>query len=131
MGTAPDSGAFTNFLAKLNDPVFGVAATMSDVTGCFAAHCDWRLPIIGELRTILVGPYAAPGQATTCSAAPCIDPGFAAVGGPTGSSIYWSASTDAGAPDRAWSAYFGNGLVFERNKTNFNHVRAVRAGSCN
>jgi hypothetical protein len=133
-GTAPDGGAFTDFLTKLNDPVFGQAATMSDVTGCFAAHCDWRLPNITELRTILIGPNAAPGQATTCSAAPCIDPGFAAVGGPTGASYTWSASTSAAIPSFAWSASFSiiaDVLFNDKSSPGDDYVRAVRAGSCN
>lgn len=89
-GVDPDGGAFTDFLARLNGQFDPVAAT-----GCFADSCDWKLPKISELQTILIGPHAAPGQATTCSATPCIDPDFAAVGGPTGSSGYWSADTSA------------------------------------
>jgi hypothetical protein len=132
-GTAPDGGAFTDFLTKLNDPVFGQAATMSDVTGCFARHCDWRLPNITELRTILIGPDAAPGQVTEChpSTAPCIDPGFAVVGGPTASLYYWSASTNAGFPLNAWLADFADGYVYQNNKMGDYYVRAVRTGSCN
>ena len=126
-GTDPDGGAFTDFLARLNatfDP--------GNPTGCFAGHCEWRLPEISELQTILIGPGAAPGQDPTCGSSPCIDAGFAAIGGPTASAGYWSASTDAGFPVFAWLAVFSYGSV--RNdvfKTLAASHRAVRAGSCN
>ncbi len=111
-GTEPDGAAFTDFLARLNGDPTVVAAIgteafgdpAADPTVCFAHHCDWHLPAIGELRTILIGPHGAPGQATTCpppKPSPCIDPGFVAVGGPTASSFYWSASTFAGFPTSA------------------------------
>jgi hypothetical protein len=137
-GTDPDGGAFTDFLARLNGDLAFVAATFGEATGdpasdptvCFVHHCDWRLPAIGELRTILIGPDAAPGQATTCSSSPCIDPGFAALGGEVGS-FYWSASTEAGTPTLAWYAQFGNGNVNSNGKLADSYVRAVRAGSCN
>jgi hypothetical protein len=125
-GTDPDGGAFTDFLARLNGEYDPHAAT-----GCFADRCDWRLPKISELQTILIGAEAAPGQATTCSAAPCIDPGFAAVGGPTMSSYHWSVSTDAGDPTLAYYVAFEVGLVSKFFKTQGHWVRAVRAGSCN
>jgi len=135
----PDGTAYTDFLARLNGDPTVVGATLGEATGdpaadptvCFAHHCDWHLPAIGELRTILIGPSAAPGQATTCSAAPCIDPGFAAVGGPTASTYYWAASTNAGNPLYAWYAFFLNGGVDGGDKTTGRFVRAVRAGSCN
>ena len=92
---------------------------------------DWHLPAIGELRTILIGGEAAPGQALTCSAAPCIDPDFAALGGPTWPSFYWSASTGAGNPLDAWGTFLSTGTVFASGKTNAAFVRAVRAGACN
>jgi hypothetical protein len=139
-GADPDGGAFTDFLARLNGDPTVVAATVveavgdpaADPTVCFAHHCDWHLPAIGELRTILIGPEAAPGQATTCSAAPCIDPDFAAVGGPIALPFYWSASTFAVSPRFAWLADFNFGIVlFSNFKTNDRYVRAVRAGSCN
>jgi hypothetical protein len=138
-GTDPDGNAFTDFLARLNGDPSVVAATSGEAHGdpafdptvCFAHHCDWHLPAIGELRTILIGPEAAPGQATTCSGTPCIDPGFAAVGGPTESSLYWSASTLAGEPYSAWNTSFNSGLVNFNSKTLDLFVRAVRAGSCN
>ncbi len=104
---------------------------IASVPWSLIAQCDWRLAIIDELGTILIGPEAAPGQATTCSSAPCIDPAFAAVGGPTSSSISWSASTFAGNPSQAWAADFFDG-EFGTGDKNFDlPVRAVRAGSCN
>ncbi len=122
----PDGGAFTDFLARLNGEFDPDAAT-----GCFADRCDWWLPKISELQTILVGLEAFPPG--TCSGAPCIDPEFAAVGGPTARSYYWSASTyAAGVRDGAWGAHFGRpSSVYEGYKPVDNCVRAVRAGSCN
>jgi hypothetical protein len=125
-GAEPDGGAFTDFLTRLNaefDP--------ANPTGCFADRCDWRLPKISELQTIMVGVDAAPGQAGTCSVYPCIDPGFAAIGGPTAASNYLSTTTDPGTPTTEWNAYFGNGPIFTVIKTGSVFVRAVRAGSCN
>ena len=101
---------------------------------CFAGHCDWRLPEISELQTILVGSggSTATGQATTCdTTGPCIDPAFAVLGGRTASSSYWSASSNAADPGFAWNATFAfGGVDGNRFKTNDNFVRAVRAGSC-
>ncbi|HIE69165.1 MAG TPA: DUF1566 domain-containing protein [Planctomycetes bacterium] len=101
---------------------------------CFAGHCDWRLPEISELQTILVGSggSTATGQALTCDTTqPCIDPAFAVLGGRTASFVYWSASSLATNPNFAWGAGFSNGDVSNFNgKTADNFVRAVRAGSC-
>ena len=116
---------FTDFLARLNGLFDPDAAT-----GCFANRCDWRLPEISELQTILTGFEAAPGQAACGNVAPCSDPDFAAIGGPTASSFYWSASSIATFPYNAWFAFFGNGLVDDNLKTGDFFVRAVRAGSC-
>jgi hypothetical protein len=137
-GTQPDGVAFTDFLARLNGDPSVVAATSGEVYGdpaadpatCLAHHCDWRLPSMGEFRTILIGPNAAPGQAATCSAAPCIDPDLAAVDGPMVSSYYWSAATDAAVAGNAWGIYFSDGSLSASYKAFGNFVRAVRAGSC-
>jgi hypothetical protein len=126
MGTAADGAAFTDFLARLN-------GTLPAGSACFAGHCDWRLPEISELQTILVGSdgSTATGQATTCdTSGPCIDPEFAVLGGRTASSFYWSASSDAASPNGTRSAFFNNGGVGFASKTADGFVRAVRAGSC-
>jgi hypothetical protein len=119
----PNGTAFTDFLASLNSPP------------CFAGHCDWQLPTAVQFSFILIGPSAGPGQPDTCPAAPCISPEFAAVGGPTSSSGYWSTSTGGlgcSAPEQAWYADFssGNLLCPGSDKTNDKYVRAVRNGRC-
>ena len=125
--TAADGAAFTDFLARLN-------GTLPAGSACFAGHCDWRLPEISELQTILVGSggSTATGQATTCdTSGPCIDPAFAVLGGRTASAYYWSASGNASNLSLAWAGNFinGNGIIFG-DKLNALPVRAVRAGSC-
>jgi hypothetical protein len=54
VGMAADGTAYTDFLANLNGG------------GCFAGQCDWRLPTVAELLTILSEPYP-------CGGSPCVD----------------------------------------------------------
>jgi hypothetical protein len=120
-GTAPDGGAFTYFLNTLNGGATGVgncaSADGSTITGGFNNHCDWRLPTIAELMSIL-GPTCGPT---------CIDPIF----GPTAASSYWS-STSFNYPVPHYSALFvvfdGGGVGTDLKSSNF-FVRAVRGGS--
>ena len=108
-GKGRDGGAFTDFLGALNN------ATSSDgqtTTGCFANHCDWRLPNTGELRAIRVA-----------GRNPAIDPVF----GPTAKNLYWSASANPGNERLVWSVSFDEfGVGGNRVKLVYDSARAVR-----
>ena len=123
-GAAPDGLAFTSFLNTLNGGATGagncVSPDGSSITGGFNGHCDWRLPSIVELQTIV------DLSATGCPRSPCIDPIF----GPTGGADYWSSTTDTVDSGSAWYVDFvGGGHMFYDFKTNGKRVRAVRGGS--
>ena len=113
--TAPDGPAFTVFLGTLNNGTSGPGTTSE---GCFADHCDWRLPTIVELATILLEP-------NPCGTNPCIDPIF----GPTVSSSYWASTSLDTDPNFAWMIIFNSGPVsFIDKNTAVVFVRAVRGG---
>ncbi len=111
----PDGSAFTDFLAKLNGGTSSGGAT----TGCFANHCDWRLPTAEELQGILVTP---------CSAEPCIDPTFSA--DTNVDQDYASGSTDGTDAESSRDVSFkdvGGGGTSDKKSADV-HVRAVRGG---
>lgn len=113
VGTMPNGTAFTAFLGTLNG---GVSADGSTTTACFAGHCDWRLPTVGELRSML------DAQFPNCTSNPCTSiPGFTVT-------TYWSSSTHSSFPNAAWKVFFGNGQVIVDNKNAPFYVRAVRGG---
>lgn len=118
-GTSPNGSVFTIFLSGLNDCTsdFGAA-----ITGGFAGHCDWRLPTIDELRTIV--DFTAPGCFYTD---PCID---TTAFGPTLPHFYWTSTMYQGDPSYAFDVLFLSGAVYADSKTtNWFHARAVRGGS--
>ena len=136
-GTA-DGTAYSVFLPALN-------------TSAFAGHSNWRLPVISELQSIMVGPGVTTtstnvdppdpamgtnvtGQSTTCSTIPCLDPRFALVAGPPPplfNLAYWSVHSRVSSPVSAWAAGLEQGGVSSLNsKLTPLRVRAVRAGSC-
>jgi hypothetical protein len=105
-GTAADGTVFTDFLATLN-------------TACFAGHCDWRLPTLLELHTILAGSHP-------CTTSPCIP----AIFGPTATDLYWTSITISGPPGPASVRLvsFHDGYASSWEKTSSYRVRAVRGG---
>lgn len=112
----PDGDVFTSFLGRLNECV--KSSDEAAVTGGFAGHCDWRLPSVSELETILLGSYP-------CETLPCIDPVF----GPTVESDYWSSTHSAlGLGDAdAWVISFGSGNVDYVGKDfGLHYARGVR-----
>jgi Protein of unknown function (DUF1566)/Collagen triple helix repeat (20 copies)/IPT/TIG domain len=132
-GTAADGMLFTTFPGTLNGGDYYIPADKLDESAgagpCFANRCDWRIPTIAELQTIIELSASGCG-----SGSPCIDPAF----GPTQASFYWSASSIAGSTDGAWGVDFGAGGVglnakegacFNNNcESNFSYARAVRSG---
>jgi hypothetical protein len=112
-GTAPDGSAFSAFLPALNSCV---SPDGSFLTTGFAGYCDWRLPTVVELQSILTA---------GCTAGPCIDPVF----GPTLSTMYYTATQLP--PGQHWNVSFfqpGFPLNFTTVTFSFNPVRAVRGG---
>jgi len=110
----------TAFLDVLNDVAGGGA-------NCFADYCDWRIPNVNELESVL--DYG--------SVAPAVDPVFHTNCTPgctvttcscTRSFFYQASSTYAGGRREAWVVGFGGGGVFTFSKQNGYAVRAVRGG---
>jgi hypothetical protein len=113
--TDPTGTLYTDFLDNLN----GLTLSVGGVP-CFAGHCDWRIPSIGELRSILPGLFPACGN-------PCAPPDL--LFGPTRNLSYWSSSSLADNEIFAWYVKFGIGIVNSASfKADFNYARAVRSG---
>lgn len=104
-----DGTVFTSFLPTLN-------ASGS----CLGGHCDWRLPTLIELQTLLAEPYP-------CSFSPCIDEG---IFGPS-ATILSTASTslEFTAGLGVWQVVFFSGGLPQTGagKAGLHFFRAVRS----
>ena len=106
--TTPTGTLYTDFLPRLNQESTDVSTST-----CFAGHCDWRIPRLSELKTIL---------ASCAIVFYCLDPIF----GPTQSG-YWSYTSSASNSFEAWRIDFkfgGGASTFGKGGIGF--ARAVR-----
>jgi hypothetical protein len=120
-----DGTLFTSLLATLN------SNTGSGSSTCLANYCDWRIPNIVELQTIIEA-SATGCVPPTSGAAPCIDAAF----GPTQPGLYWASTTYMGIAEScpsgtticAWYVDFGDTAVLPNVKAYTYSARAVRGG---
>jgi hypothetical protein len=113
---------FTSFIAVLNGGDYYSPSAGLDVSAnpgtCLANHCDWRIPTIVELQSIIAL------SAGCNSGNPCIDPAF----GPTPTASFQSSSSSASNLSGVWNVNFFNGSLLVNPKGNGNTARAVRSG---
>jgi len=112
--------------------VTGFLATLNRAP-CFAGHCDWRIPNVKELQSIV--DYAIPYPGPTVNAAfhnaagctGCTDVRLASCSC-TASDYYWSSTTFRSNPGSEWGVYFNFGYVDDGSKSSDGAVRAERGG---
>lgn len=117
-GSASDGTLFTTFLSILNSDV-----SSNGSSTCFANHCDWRLPNIPELQSIVDTSIPNCG-----SSAVCIDPAFAPIHvfGLNNGNEVWSSTTAADSSINVWIMNFNFASSDEFQKPFPLPARAVR-----
>jgi hypothetical protein len=114
----PTGSAFVMLIAELNTPP------------CFGGFCDWRLPTVKEMQTIVDFGRSEPAVPVEFDNA-CTPGCKVEACSCTRSANYWTSSTIHGNPGYGWAVnfYFGNDDY--EYKPARSHVRAVRGGSLN
>lgn len=111
--------------------IFGWLAELNHEP-CFAGHCDWRIPTVGELKSLadltvdppVIAPiFAAEGCGAGCTditdpACSCTFPFY-----------YWSSQEVAPDSEYARDVYFKNGVESRELRDFPYYVRAVRGGA--
>ncbi len=110
--TDPTGTLYSDFLQQLDGLNFVGGGP------CFAGHCDWRIPSVGELMSLIPALYPA------CSVCTPPDPPF----GPTPASYFWSSTSLAIVPVDAWNVNLLDGSVTTHPKSDAFYARAVRRG---
>jgi hypothetical protein len=104
----------TGFMWQQGEP--GTMTWSSALSYCeglnLGGHSDWRLPNIKEIESITDDTRYNPAIDTT------FFPGVM--------SNYWSSSTDAGSPDKAWYVFFYGGWGYSDSKPSSFYVRCLR-----
>jgi hypothetical protein len=115
----PGGTAFAVFLGALNK---GLSFDGSATDHCFAGKCDWRLPTVEELRTILATQYpdCPPMSPTACTTIPGLTNTNPMMPG------YLTSSTDDHDPMKVWVVSFRDGFVSSQSKAAGGFTRAVR-----
>ncbi len=97
-------------------------------TASFAGHGDWRLPNVKELQSIVNYQNGFPSVSAAFNTG-CVASCTVLTSSCTYPANYWSSSTIAPSPTRAWYVRFEWGDVFfDADKSINLWVRAVRGG---